>query len=158
MNTIGQLNDSELDNLLSLMGVEYDQEDASLDLYKLAVEKAEAEGWDEKRVALALHLDCSPGDLGEARYNCHGLTVYEHGSKDYAVGDDSEADEAWDQALDSYLDDTGVLDSIPENLRRYFDRAAWKEDARDDGRGHALASYDDDEIELNGGFYAYRLN
>lgn len=108
--------------------------------------------------ALAKHLECDPDELTEERYDCYGLTVFSLGSKQYAVGTDNEADSAWDQSLDSYLDDCGILDSFPENLRGYFDREAWKNDARMDGRGHFLASYDGDEIELDDGYVAFRIN
>lgn len=112
--------------------------------------------------ALASHLDCDPSDLEEARHECYGLKVVELGSQEYAIGTDDEADEAWDQSLDSYLDDCGVLDSIPENLQPYFDREAWKRDARHDGRGHSLASYDGCEEEADGPdgvtYYIFRLN
>lgn len=108
--------------------------------------------------ALCQELDVEPSEIDEERHTCYGLTVYSVGRAEYAVGTDEEADEAWDQALDSYLDDCGILDSIPENLRQYFDRDAWKSDAKHDGRGHALASYDGDEIELDGDLVAFRIN
>jgi hypothetical protein len=114
--------------------------------------------YDEPVLALADELGEDPANITEERHDCYGLTVYSIGRAEYAVGTDAEADDAWDQALDSYLDDCGVLDAIPENLRRYFDRDAWKSDARYDGRGHALASYDGDEMELAGDFYAFRIN
>jgi len=113
---------------------------------------------DDEVYALCMELDVEPSEIEEESHTCYGLKVYSVGRAEYAVGTDEEADEAWDQALDSYLDDCGVLDSIPENLRRYFDRDAWKSDARHDGRGHALASYDGDEIDLEGGLVAFRIN
>jgi tetratricopeptide (TPR) repeat protein len=116
------------------------------------------EDYDEAVLALADELGEDPADLTEERHTVYGLTVYSIGRAEYAVGTDAEADEAWDQALDSYLDECGVLDNIPENLRQYFNRDAWKRDARFDGRGHALASYDGDELELAGDFYAFRIN
>jgi hypothetical protein len=116
--------------------------------------------FDPAILALAAELHVDPSEIDEERHDHYGLTVLSHGRAEYAVGTDSEADEAWDQSLDSYLDDcgVGVLDSIPENLRSYFDRDAWKSDARHDGRGHALASYDGDEMELSGGLVAFRIN
>lgn len=124
-------------------------------------EEAQADAGEEVEdeiFALCQELDVEPSEIDEERHTCYGLKVYSVGRAEYAVGTDEEADEAWDQALDSYLDDTGILDSIPENLRRYFDRDAWKADARFDGRGHALASYDGDEIDLEGGLVAFRIN
>jgi hypothetical protein len=114
--------------------------------------------YDAPTLALADYLGENPANITEERGLECGMTIYSVGSREYVVGTDDEADEAWDQALDSYLDDTGLLDSIPENLRNYFDRDAWKRDARHDGRGHALALYDGDELELAGDLFAFRIN
>lgn len=114
--------------------------------------------YEEHIIALAEELGEDPADITEESYDCYGLTVLSCGRAEYAVGTDEEADEAWDQSLDSYLDDCGVLDSMPENLRPYFDRDAWKRDARFDGRGHSLASYDGSEMDLSDGFVAFRIN
>ena len=61
--------------------------------------------------------------------------------------DDDEANEAWDESLDSYLDEC-VLHDLPELAQSYFDREKWKRDARHDGRGHSLNSYDGSEYEV----------
>lgn len=81
---------------------------------------------------------------------------------EYLVLTDEEADDAWDEALDSYLDDC-VLPGLPEHARHYFDRPAWKRDARFDGRGHSLALYDGEEHavydeEDDTTCYIYRMN
>lgn len=123
-----------------------------------AIQDAGGGEYEDYIIALAEELGEDPADITEESHDCYGLKVLSHGRAEYAIGTDSEADEAWDQALDSYLDDCGVLDSIPENLRRYFDCDAWKSDARHDGRGHALASYDGDEMELQDGYVAFRIN
>lgn len=114
--------------------------------------------YEDYIIALAEEIGEDPADITEESHDCYGLKVITCGRAEYAVGTDEEADEAWDQALDSYLDDCGVLDSMPENLRPYFDREAWKRDARHDGRGHALASYDGDEMDLADGYVAFRIN
>lgn len=115
--------------------------------------------YEDYIIALAEEIDEDPAEITEETYKHYGcMTVLSCGRAEYAVGTDEEADEVWDQALDSYLDDCGVLDSIPENLRPYFDREAWKRDARHDGRGHALASYDGDEMDLSDGYVAFRIN
>lgn len=113
--------------------------------------------YDEPLLALADELQEDPSDFAEERGTHYGLTVYSIGRREYAVGTDAEADEAWDQALDSYLDEC-VLPELPETAKRYFDCDAWKADARHDGRGHALGSYNGDELELPGDFYAFRIN
>lgn len=123
-----------------------------------AIQDAGGGEYEDYIIALAEELGCEPSEIEEERHDYYGLKVLSYGREEYAIGTDEEAEEAWDQALDSYLDDCGVLDSIPENLRRYFDRDAWKREARYDGRGHALAGYDGDEMKLSDGFVAFRIN
>lgn len=123
-----------------------------------AVEDAGGGEYEDDVYALAMEIGEAPADITEESHDYYGLKVLSCGRAEYAIGTDEEADAAWDQSLDSYLDDCGLLDSIPENLRSYFDRDAWKRDARFDGRGHALSSYDGSEMELAGNLYAYRIN
>lgn len=123
-----------------------------------AIEDAGGGEYEDYILALAEEIGEDPADISEETYECYGLKVLSSGNTEYAVGTDEEADEAWDQSLDSYLEDCGVLDSMPENLRRYFDRESWKSDARMDGRGHSLASYDGEEMDLSDGYVAFRIN
>lgn len=77
---------------------------------------------------------------------------------EYLVVTDEEADELWDENLESYID--GCME-IPEHVMEYFDRERWKEDARGDGRAHSLSGYDGKEAyqEVDGtGYYIYRTN
>ena len=79
---------------------------------------------------------------------------------DYYVYTDEQADEAFDLALEDYLDEC-ILPELPESAQRYFDREAWKSDASCDGRGHTLAAYDGDELYttiLDTEYYIYRCN
>ena len=81
-------------------------------------------------------------------------------NEEYYVLTDSEADDKWDEYLDSYIDDV-IMSEMPKHLQNYFDDERWKEDARYDGRGHSLASYDGHENEETIGdetFYIYRHN
>jgi hypothetical protein len=118
--------------------------------------------YDAPTLALADKLGEDPANVTEELGLECGMTVYSVGSREYVVGTDAETNEAWDQALDAQLDECGgLLDSIPDHLVPYFDRAAWKRDARDarhDGRGHALALYDGNELELAGDLYAFRIS
>ena len=78
------------------------------------------------------------------------------GRREYLVLTDEEANDKWDESLDSYLDEI-----LHKYLQRYFDCEAWKSDARNDGRGHYLAAYDGDEIEVcffDEYFFIYRIN
>lgn len=123
-----------------------------------AIEDAGGGEYEDDVYALAMELGEDPAEITEERHECYGLKVLSCGRAEYAIGTDEEADAAWEQALDSYLDDCGLLDSVPENLRCYFDREAWKRYAKIDGRGHAISSYDGSEIELEDGFVAFRIN
>lgn len=110
--------------------------------------------------ALMVHCDeqfppaegCSPGE---------GHT-FEYGQAEWWVLTEDEADDAWDSELDTYLDDVILLD-LPGTLAAYFDREAWKRDARFDGRAHALGRYDGNEYDIKdpltgATFVAYRIN
>jgi hypothetical protein len=77
---------------------------------------------------------------------------------EYLVLTDDEADKLWDEELDHYIDE--CLE-IPDAIRMYFDVPRWKADARIDGRGHSLSSYDGNEyrVEVNGQvLFIYRTN
>lgn len=83
---------------------------------------------------------------------------YDERTSDWLVYTDSEADDAWDESLENYIDE--CLE-IPQSIRNYFDRESWKSDARMDGRGHSLSGYDGNECEqeVNGTtYYLYRQN
>lgn len=83
---------------------------------------------------------------------------YDERSSDWLVYTDSEADDAWDESLENYIDD--CLE-IPASMRNYFDRESWKSDARMDGRGHCLSGYNghEEEQQVNGTtYYLYRQN
>lgn len=81
---------------------------------------------------------------------------------DYLILTDEEANEKWEESLDNYIDEC-ILPEIPEAYRRYFDHKAFKFDAKFDGRGHSLSSYDGIENEeyvkeFDQTFYIYRIN
>ena len=105
--------------------------------------------YDEKILALAEFLECDPDEITDTTWG-----EFEHGSESYQVLTDDEADVLWEEQLDSYIDD--CLE-IPDHLKFYFDCDAWKSDAKIDGRGHSLSSYDGCEHE-SGEFFIYRTN
>lgn len=86
--------------------------------------------------------------------------TFTYGGSEYLILTDSEADDKWDNALEDYIDEC-IIPEIPEDYQIYFDREKWKRDARHDGRGHSIATYDgdEDEVEYNGEtYYIYRMN
>jgi hypothetical protein len=82
------------------------------------------------------------------------------GSNEYMVLDEDEKESRWDDSLESYLDDCGVEGADSP----YFDREAWKRDARMDGAGQSLSAYDGAEHEFccpdggRGWFHIFRTN
>jgi hypothetical protein len=109
----------------------------------------------DKAAALAAYLDIPLEDVQETLYG-----DFEADGEEWLILTEREADERWDEALESYIDEC-IIPELPEYLASYFDVEAWKRDARFDGRGHCLATYDGEEHELFAGdeyFLAYRTN
>ena len=66
----------------------------------------------------------------------------------------------WEEDLENYIEEC-ILCNLPEPYRYYFDNEKWKGDAKFDGRGHSLSSYDgcEYEQEIDGEtYYIYRTN
>ncbi|RKY70855.1 MAG: hypothetical protein DRP97_03035 [Candidatus Latescibacterota bacterium] len=97
------------------------------------------------------------GRFEELSNEHYGLTMLKADNGEYAIGTDSECDDAQDENLESYIDEC-ILPDLNENYQNYFDRESWKRDARYYGRGHCLSSYDGNEIEIDGDLYLYRTN
>jgi len=99
----------------------------------------------EKLLALSLFLEILIDDISESSYDdC----IFDAGGNEYLVCTDEEADQKWEESLDSYLDDC-ILPELGEILQCYFDRDGWKRDAKMDGRGHSLSHYDGNEDEFS---------
>lgn len=115
---------------------------------------------NDKILALAKHLEVSTADIEESSYNSDSFMVDDEDGSEYLVLTDSEADTAWEEALDNYIDEV-ILPEISDAYRFYFDDEKWKSAARMDGRGHSLATYDseENEEEIDGTtYYIYRTN
>lgn len=113
---------------------------------------------DEARIeALRQHLGLTADEISEVS----GDGPFEINGEEYLVLTDDEADSAFRDSLESYIDDV-VLPEIPEAYRTYFDSEAFIRDVElSDGRGPTLATYDGaEEAEKVGGewFYIYRVN
>lgn len=96
------------------------------------------------REAMAVCVDLG-GEIEREEIEGYDLTVYT----------EEEAETAWDEYLENYIEDC-ILYELPEQYRGYFDREGWKSDAKYDGRGHSLSGYDGVEYESFNGFYIYR--
>ena len=108
---------------------------------------------EDKEGIISFYLWCAE--------NLTEVEEYEEDSyNDYLVLTDEEADEKWEESLDSYLEDC-VYPELPKEMVNYFDDAAWKRDAKMDGRGHSLSGYDgneDKETVNETTYYIYRIN
>ena len=89
-------------------------------------------------------------------YTHYDLTVINTENGVYAIGTEEEAEEAWDISLDSVIDEC-ILPELPDSLSNYFDDEKWKSDARHDGRGNSLSSYDGGETDI-ANLVAFRIN
>ena len=111
-------------------------------------------------LALAIHLELTLEDTLNELSEGYNEECIEYGSEEYRVLTDSEADDANDENIESYIDEC-ILPELPERYRFYFDNEAFKKDARMDGRGHNLASYDgnEEEVKVDETYYfIYRTN
>jgi len=96
------------------------------------------------------------GEFADADEATYDDCIFDVGSSAYMVLTEDEKESRWDEALDHYLEEC-----VEGGTGPYFDTEAWKRDARMDGAGHALSSYDGNEYEYSVGsdwFYIYRVN
>jgi hypothetical protein len=126
-------------------------------LLAIIEESTTFEGRDAELCAAFVRMfDLCLNDLADIEINDTRATVQ---GVDYLAGTDEEMNEAWDEELENYIDECILPDLKNESLNRYFDREAWKDDARHDGRAHALNRWDGGEEEAsinNTYYYAYR--
>lgn len=112
------------------------------------------DGQDAKHLALIVELGA---EMLDAEVSTYDDCLFINGREEYLVLTENERDVRWDDCLESYLDDFVKGADSP-----YFDRGMWKRDARMDGAGHALSSYNGSEYECRGGdgtwYYIYRVN
>jgi hypothetical protein len=111
---------------------------------------------EERIEALADHLELT-GDEWNDITEGYDETHLEYGNQGYLVVTDNEANEIWEEYLESYFDDC-IMPELSEFAARYFSLEAWKRDARHDGRGHCLSPYDGCEHDGINGLFIYRTN
>ena len=114
--------------------------------------------FDDKVIALAAHLGCSLESINE---NSDDTYDSDDEPGEYWVLTDSEADEAFKESVENYVDEC-ILPECPKNIRNYFDTDRFRRDVEmSDGRGPSLAGYDGTEHEekVDGEwFFIYRVN
>lgn len=119
--------------------------------------ESEYEDEEEKQEAIE-EIKSELEQIQEATYNDN---LFEYYNESYLVLTDDEADDAWEDELQNYIDEC-IMPELERNcpeLSRYFDEEAWKRDARFDGRGHSLNRYDGteyDEKVNDTWYYIYR--
>jgi hypothetical protein len=120
---------------------------------------------DDEPFKIWLGLNCTLLE-DEIVVSSYDDNILEYEGAEYLVVNDETADELWEQSLDNYLEEC-ISPEFTGNLSSYFDDEKWKRDARYDGRGHSLSSYDGNENyedvtnDLTGQtetFYIYRTN
>lgn len=113
-----------------------------------------------KKQALIQFLNLDKEEAEKVTVSTYNENIFEYYNEEYEVLTDEEADQRWEEELDSYIEDC-ILPELPERMRFYFDDERWKRDARFDGRGHSIARFDGEENEetIDGEtFYIYRQN
>ena len=152
-----------------------------------AIEDAGGGEYEDDVYALAMEIGEDPADISEESYECYGLKVLSCGSAEYAVGTDEEADAACREYVESsasafnasfVLSECGLPSELEDAIQAFQSKECESANAAivaliektcgmeafaeaaisADGRGHFLASYDGDEMELEGNLYAYRIN
>jgi len=152
-----------------------------------AVEDSGGGEYEDDVYALAMEIGEDPADISEESYECYGLKVLSCGSAEYAVGTDEEADAACREYVESsawafnasfVLSECGLPSELEDAIQAFQSKECESANAAivaliektcgmeafaeaaisADGRGHFLASYDGDEMELADNFYAYRIN
>ena len=120
----------------------------------------EEEKIDNPRIlALMEHLEITVSEAIEDIKNIHSFT-YSYGNKEFLILTEKEANILWEENLDNYLEEI-VLEELPKRYREYFNETLWKQDAKMDGRGHCLSSYDGREhilIVNEITYFIYRIN
>jgi len=134
--------------------------------------------------ALSKHLGVEADEITEQKYTLYGLPMFSIGSKEYAVGDDEQADKACHEYIGNsvwaFLPSFIASECNLHDCEKIIEAAQEKcESANEailamikgtcglssfvesaivaDGRGHFLSSYDGNENEVDG-FYIYRVN
>jgi hypothetical protein len=137
---------------------------------------------EPKQTALAAFLECEPEELTLERHEHYGLEIYSLGSKEFAIGDNAEADAAcaayvkdnlWAFNASFLASETDLPEECFAALSEKFESGndavlrmvektcglnSFVQSAISaDGRGHFLSGYDGEETEQDG-FYIYRIN
>jgi len=136
--------------------------------------------------SLCEFIECEPGELSLERHDHYGLALYSYGQLEFAIGTDSEADDAceayvrdsiWAFNASFILEQCDLPRDLEECIQSYQGKEC--ESANDsllklvekccglreftkaamsaDGRGHFLSGYDGNENE-SGDFFIYRTN
>jgi hypothetical protein len=114
----------------------------------------------EKIIALSTNLELSVKESFDLEVSSYDNCIIEYSNKEYLVCTESQAEDKWNEGLESYIEEY-ILPQMAEELQNYFDDVSWKRDAKNDGRDHSLSSYDFIEYEESVNdetYYIYRTN
>ncbi|MCK9282548.1 MAG: antirestriction protein ArdA, partial [Melioribacteraceae bacterium] len=156
LDDIDNLEEERKGDPLTVPNEKSDTEESCNAFWEMIEEKTGFTGRDAELCAAFIEMfGLCENDLEDIKINetnCEVQGVY------YLAGTDDEMDSAWDDELENYLDEC-VLPDLPENMRNYFDRESWIDDAKQDGRAHVLNRYDgcEESCQINGTwYYCYR--
>ena len=135
-----------------------------------------------EQLELASFLDCEPSEVELENYDHYGLQIFSIGSQEYAIGTDTEADNACKENIKDSVwafnavflaSETGLpeemfsfaseqCESANDAILKVIEQSCGLDDFVNtaisyDGRGHFLSSYDGEETE-KGDLFIYRIN
>lgn len=149
-----------VEKLCDIIDIEFeetriDNKQSDEDLLKL-VQSLNLDLEDNFYIACIKNFDLSIEDLRNIEENSdHEYSIQ---GIDYLICDDETAEEKFNEAVESYIDEC-VFSQMPEQYHCYFDTEKFINDCRYDGRGRELNYYDgneEDQTVFGETFYFYR--
>jgi len=150
LKEVSKKEQKEIEVLIEALQNEYSEQVGEMEISEIeeseALEMIKDKNFSEPEKVLALLLEegATVGEIDNVTEE--GGNRFSFGGRDYLVCTDEEADQEHDEEMENYIEEC-ILPELAEQHRKYFDNEAWKEDAKIDGRGHALNRYDGNECE-----------
>lgn len=119
--------------------------------------------FDSKKIAVFEYFDRDVELIEElVKWDSLNNEYIEIKGEELRVLTDSEANEAWEEYIDNYIEEC-VLSELSVFIQEYFDYGKFKRDLKLDGRGRSLASYDSIEhcfynSKVDETIHIYRVN
>lgn len=164
LQTVSKTKQAQITKLVDSLIKEYEEKVGSIDLREFQklhglddlelIKLIEEKNFScpEKVIALCFEEEITLAEIDLITHE--GGNRFSYGGREWLICTDEEADEEFNEQTERYIEEC-ILSQIPENLQQYFDNGKFIADARWDGRGNALSSYDGHEKEqsVNGAMY-----